>query len=88
VVPNIAPPHMPFGILLGQLKTEGKVILEIGSLRLKLENVLYFIGRLHIFHVGDYGEYRLLGYKIPVRTSQEKQYVSVTESSQLMLCKI
>jgi hypothetical protein len=28
------------------------------------------------------------GYKNPVRTSQETHYVSVTESSQLMLCKI
>jgi hypothetical protein len=30
----------------------------------------------------------LLGYKNPVRTSQETHYVSATESSQLMLCKI
>jgi hypothetical protein len=33
-------------------------------------------------------ECRLLGYKNPVRTSQETHYVSATESSQLMLCKI
>jgi hypothetical protein len=33
-------------------------------------------------------ECRLLGYKKPVRTSQETHYVSATESSQLMLCKI
>jgi hypothetical protein len=31
---------------------------------------------------------RLLGYKHPVRTSQETHYVSAIESSQLMLCKI
>jgi hypothetical protein len=37
---------------------------------------------------GDYEEWRLLGYKNPVRTSQETHYVSATESSQLMLCKI
>jgi hypothetical protein len=37
---------------------------------------------------GDYEECRLLGYKIPVRTSQETLYVSATESSQLMLSKI
>jgi hypothetical protein len=37
---------------------------------------------------GDYEECRLLGYKNPVRTSQETNYVSATESSQLMLCKI
>jgi hypothetical protein len=40
------------------------------------------------FHGGDYEECRLLGYKTPVRTSQETLYVSATESSQLMLCKI
>jgi hypothetical protein len=40
------------------------------------------------FHCGDYEECRLLGYKIPVRTSQETHYVSVTELSQLMPCKI
>jgi hypothetical protein len=40
------------------------------------------------FHGGDYEECHLLGYKSPVRTSQETHYVSTTESSQLMLCKI
>jgi hypothetical protein len=40
------------------------------------------------FHGNDYEECRLLGYKNPVRTSQETHYVSATESSQLMLCKI
>jgi hypothetical protein len=40
------------------------------------------------FHGGDCEECRLLGYKNPVRTSQETHYISVTESSQLMLCKI
>jgi hypothetical protein len=34
------------------------------------------------------GEYHLLGYKNPFRTSQETHYVSATESSRLMLCKI
>jgi hypothetical protein len=33
-------------------------------------------------------ECRLLGYKNPVCTSQETHYLSATESSQLMLCKI
>jgi hypothetical protein len=37
---------------------------------------------------GDYEEWRLLGYKNPVRTSQETHYVSTTEPSKLMLCKI
>jgi hypothetical protein len=39
-------------------------------------------------HSGDYEEWRLLRYKNPVRTSQETHYVSATELSQLMLCKI
>jgi hypothetical protein len=39
-------------------------------------------------HGGNYDECRLLGYKYPVRTSQETHYVSVTETSWLMLCKI
>jgi hypothetical protein len=39
------------------------------------------------FHGGDYEECRLLGYKNPVRTSQETHYVSATELSRLMLCK-
>jgi hypothetical protein len=37
---------------------------------------------------GDYEECRLLGYKNQVHTSQETRYISATESSQLMLCKI
>jgi hypothetical protein len=40
------------------------------------------------FRGGDYEECRLLGYKNPVRTSQETHYVSATQSSQLMLRKI
>jgi hypothetical protein len=40
------------------------------------------------FHGGDYEECRRLGYKNPVRTSQETHYVSATQHSQLMLCKI
>jgi hypothetical protein len=39
-------------------------------------------------HCGDYEECRLLEYKNLVRTSQETQNVSATESSRLMLCKI
>jgi hypothetical protein len=40
------------------------------------------------FHGGDNEECRLLGYRNPVRTSQETHYVSATEPSQLMPCKI
>jgi hypothetical protein len=40
------------------------------------------------FHGSYYEECRLLGYKTPVRTSQETHYVSTSESNRLMLCKI
>jgi hypothetical protein len=39
------------------------------------------------FHGGGYEECRLLDCKNSLRTSQETHYVSVTESSRLMLCK-
>jgi hypothetical protein len=39
-------------------------------------------------HGSDYEECLLLEYKTPFRTSQETNYVTTTESSQLMLCKI
>jgi hypothetical protein len=35
----------------------------------------------------DYEECRLLGSKMPVRTSQETCYISATEPSRLILCK-
>jgi hypothetical protein len=40
------------------------------------------------FDSGDYEECRLLGYKTPVRTSQETHYIPATELNRLMLCKI
>jgi hypothetical protein len=40
------------------------------------------------FHHGNYVEFCLVGYKNPLRTSQETHYVSATETSRLMLCKI
>jgi hypothetical protein len=40
------------------------------------------------FHGGDYEECRLLGYKTPVHTSQETQYISTTQPRQLIPCKI
>jgi hypothetical protein len=41
------------------------------------------------FHYGDYDECRLLGYKTPIRTSQETHYVPATGPSWLMmLCNI
>jgi hypothetical protein len=38
-----------------------------------------------MFHGGDYEECHLLGYKTPVRTSQETHYVSATELNRLMV---
>jgi hypothetical protein len=49
---------------------------------------MYDYARFEFFCGGDYEEYRLLGYKNRVRTSQETHYVSATELSKLMLCKI
>jgi hypothetical protein len=46
------------------------------------------LGTVRVSHGGDYEECRLLGEKTPVRTSQETHYVSATEPSQLILCKI
>jgi hypothetical protein len=39
------------------------------------------------FYGGDYVECCLLGYKNPVRTSQDTHYISATEPSQLILYK-
>jgi hypothetical protein len=39
-------------------------------------------------HGDDYDEFCPLGYKNPVRTSEKTHYISATESSQLMPCKI
>jgi hypothetical protein len=40
------------------------------------------------FHGGDYEERRLLEFKNPIHTAQERHYVSATELRRLMLCKI
>jgi hypothetical protein len=46
--------------------------------QIKLKSVLC---KIWGFHGSGYADCRLLGYKNPVRTSQETHYVSVTESS-------
>jgi hypothetical protein len=43
---------------------------------------------MYSFHGGDYEECRLLGNKNPVCTSQETHYISATELSLLMVCRI
>jgi hypothetical protein len=40
------------------------------------------------FHGGGYEECRLVGYKNPALTSQETNFISTSEYSQLMLCNI
>jgi hypothetical protein len=52
-----------------------------------IQNIFQYKCKIWGFHCSDYEECRLLGYKNPVRTSQETHHVSTTESSQLMLCK-
>jgi hypothetical protein len=52
------------------------------------ESSRFRLCRIWGFHGCDYEECRLLGYKNPVRTTQETHYFSATEPGQLMLCKI
>jgi hypothetical protein len=47
-----------------------------------------FLYKIWGFYGGDYDECHLLGYNTQVLTSQETHYVSATEPSRLMLCKI
>jgi hypothetical protein len=49
---------------------------------------LIYLIKIEGFHGGDCEEFRFLGYKTPVYTSQETNYISATESSRLILCKI
>jgi hypothetical protein len=46
------------------------------------------IRKILSFQGGDYEGCRFLGYKIPVRTSQETYYISATYPSRLILCRI
>jgi hypothetical protein len=50
--------------------------------------VCALIQRLNYWTGFNHEEYRLFGYKTPVRTSQETRYFSARESSQLMLSKM
>jgi hypothetical protein len=67
------------------IKTE--FVLHRSHITSPLQSSRLMLCKIWGFHSGDYEEYRLLGYKIPVRTSQETQYISL-QSSRLMLCKI
>jgi hypothetical protein len=73
----------------GHMERECYWSIQAGSLwRFRLHFLRTLCCKIWGFHGGHYGEWRLLGYKNPVRTSLETHYVSTTESSQLMLCKI
>jgi hypothetical protein len=73
-------------IVFWDIKTH--FVLHWGHITSPLESSQLMLCKIGDFHSGDYDEYRLLRYKNPVRTSQEPQYISVTEPSRLMLCKI
>jgi hypothetical protein len=64
------------------------IILVARTLIILSVDINSFPCKILCSHGGDYEECRPLGYKTPVRTSQETHYFSATESSQLMLCKI
>jgi hypothetical protein len=68
---------------------EGKCSLRVRATQ-QYKNVrkLVFWGKIWGFDGSDYEECCLLGYKPPVRTSQETHYFSSTESSLLMLFMI
>jgi hypothetical protein len=51
-------------------------------------NIIILIHKITGFYVDDYNECPLLGYIIPVHTSQETHYLSVAETDRLMLRKI
>jgi hypothetical protein len=65
----------------GQLTVTSLSVVSTQSSQLILCKIWGFRGR-------HYEECRLLGYKTPVRTSQQTHNVSATEPNQLMLCKI
>jgi hypothetical protein len=52
------------------------------------KHITLMLCKISSFQGGDYEECDILGYKNPVRTSQETHYVSATETNRLMLCKI
>jgi hypothetical protein len=49
---------------------------------------LLWIYKIWGSHGGGFEEWRLLGYRNPVRSYQETHYLFTTEPTQLMLCKI
>jgi hypothetical protein len=53
-----------------------------------IHNIIGCLCKIWSFHGGNYEECRLLGYKDPVRTSQETHYVTAAEPRRLMLCTI
>jgi hypothetical protein len=64
------------------------VIPGLQTYEKKILKTLLSLCKIWGFYGSDYEEWRPLGFKNPVHTSQETHYVSTTEPNQLMLCKI
>jgi hypothetical protein len=75
-------------VLLGQLSTAVTTASLWINKPCSLTHYRLFRCKIWCFHGVDYEVWRLRGYKTPVRTSQKTHFISVTESSQLMLFKI
>jgi hypothetical protein len=59
------------------------------SFKISLQlNKVWSSCKVSSFHGSDYGECSVLGYKNPVRISEETHYVPTGEPRRLMLCKI
>jgi hypothetical protein len=85
--PRLIIMHLHFVII--RLLTRNKV--QRKSKDWEIRN--YFNDNITVYKIwdcpgGDYKDCCLLGYNNPVRTSQETRYVSATETSRLILCKI
>jgi hypothetical protein len=81
----------PYNLMAWCLNKHKNKFTDIGfSLKTykKKKEMCSLLCKISSFHGCGYEECRLLGYKNPVHTSQETHYVSATEPSWLMLCKI
>jgi hypothetical protein len=74
-------------IVIDPHKIITKRFMSLGRLRFLHYSLTICFVKIWDFHCGDYEECSLLGYKNPLRTSQETHYLSATETSRLLLCK-
>jgi hypothetical protein len=84
--------HIPEDGIIHSPRRENTLLVDLKEIvSATIQTEYCIVVKIRGFRGGDYEKRRLLGYKNPVRTSrtsQETHYVSATESSQLMLCKI